>query len=122
MRGFYVTKKLRLRLQQVQIYAIIIENNQISAIIAMVKLWEVLYWGYYVSTSKYFRKADSLMFTATMGGKTIATVEISLNDYSILQCRAFANDICKYTEQIANIINTHKKMIAERTESRRVSA
>lgn len=80
----------------------------------MVKLWEVLYWGYYVSTSKYFRKADSLMFTATMGGKTIATVEISLNDYSILQCRTFANDISKYTEQIANIINANKKMITDR--------
>ena len=59
-------------------------------------------------------KADTLVFTATMDGKTIATVEISLNDYSILQCRAFANDICKYTEQIANIINANKKMIAER--------
>ena len=62
------------------------------------------------------------MFTATMDGKTIATVEISLNDYSILQCRDFANDICKYTEQIADIINANQKMIAERTESQRVSA
>ena len=67
-----------------------------------------------VGSAKYFLKADTLVFTATMGGKTIATVEISLNDYSILQCRAFANDICKYTEQIANIINANKKMIAER--------
>ena len=67
-----------------------------------------------VGTSKYFLKADTLVLTATMGGKTIATVEISLKDYSILQCRAFANDICKYTEQIANIINANKKMIAER--------
>ena len=67
-----------------------------------------------VGTSKYFLKADTLVVTATMGGKTIATVEISLKDYSILQCRAFANDICKYTEQITNIINANKKMIAER--------
>ena len=47
-----------------------------------------------VGTSKYFLKADTSVFTATMGGKTIATVEISLNDYSIFQCRAFANYIC----------------------------
>ena len=67
-----------------------------------------------VGTSKYFLKADTLVFTATMGGKTIATVEISLNDYSILQCRAFANDICNYTEQIAGIINANKGLIAER--------
>ena len=49
-----------------------------------------------------------------MDGKIIATVEISLKDYSILQCRAYANNNCKYTEQIANIINANKKMIAER--------
>ena len=67
-----------------------------------------------VGTSKYYLKAETLVFTATMGGKTIATVEISLNDYSILQCRAFANDICKYTEEIADIINANKKLIAER--------
>ena len=67
-----------------------------------------------VGTSKYYLKAETLVFTATMGGKTIATVEISLNDYSILQCRAFANDICKYTEEIADIINANKKLIADR--------
>lgn len=67
-----------------------------------------------VGTSRYYLKADTLVFTATMNGKTIATVEISLNDFSILQCRAFANDVCKYTEQIACIINANKKMIAER--------
>ena len=55
-----------------------------------------------------------MVFTATMGGKTIATVEISLKDYSIIQCRAFANKVCEYTEQIAGIIQTNKKMIAER--------
>ncbi len=75
-----------------------------------------------VGTARYYLKANTLVFTATMKGKTIATVEIALNDFSILQCRAFANDVCKYTEQIAGIINANKKMIAERTESRRVSA
>ena len=68
----------------------------------------------YVGSARYYLKADTLVFTATMEGKTIATVEISLNDYSILQCRAFANKVCKYTEEIAEIINTNKRMIAER--------
>lgn len=67
-----------------------------------------------VGTSKYYLKSDTLVFTATMEGKVIATVEVSLKDYSILQCRAFANDVCKYTEQIAGIINANKKMIVER--------
>ena len=67
-----------------------------------------------VGSSSYYLKADTLVFTATMEGKTIATVEISLNDYSVLQCRAFANKVCEYTEQIAQIISSNKKMIAER--------
>lgn len=67
-----------------------------------------------VGSSGYYLKEDTLVFTATMGGKTIATVEISLKDYSIVQCRAFANQVCEYTEQIAGIINANKKMIAER--------
>ena len=67
-----------------------------------------------VGSAGYYLKADTLVFTATMGGKTIATVEISLKDYSIIQCRAFANKVCEYTEQIAGIINANKKMIAER--------
>ena len=75
-----------------------------------------------VGSSGYYLKEDTLVFTATMGGRTIATVEISLKDFSIIQCRAFANGVCEYAEQIAGIINANKKMIAERTESRRVSA
>ena len=75
-----------------------------------------------VGSSGYYLKEDTLVFTATMGGRTIATVEISLKDFSIIQCRAFANGVCEYAEQIAGIINSNKKMIAERTESRRVSA
>ena len=74
-----------------------------------------------VGASGYYLKEDTLVFTATMGGRTIATVEISLKDFSIIQCRAFANGVCEYAEQIAGIINANKKMIAERTESRRVS-
>ena len=67
-----------------------------------------------VGSSGYYLKADTLVFTAIMDGKTIATVEISLKDYSIIQCRAFANQVCEYTEQIAGIINANKTMIAER--------
>ena len=65
-------------------------------------------------TAKYFLKEKTLTLTAYIGNKQIATVEISLDDFRIIQCRAFANGICEYTEQIAGIINANKKMIAER--------
>ena len=65
-------------------------------------------------TAKYFLKEKTLTLTAYIGNKQIATVEISLDDFRIIQCRAFANGICEYREQIADIINANKKMIAER--------
>lgn len=65
-------------------------------------------------SAKYFLKENTLTLIAYLGNKQIATIEISLDDYHIIQCRAFANGICEYTEQIAGIINANKKMIAER--------
>lgn len=65
-------------------------------------------------SAKYFLKEGTLTLTACIGDKQIATIEISLDDFHIIQCRAFANGICEYTEQIAGIINANKKMIAER--------
>lgn len=65
-------------------------------------------------SAKYFLKESTLTLTAYIGNKQIATIEISLDDFHIIQCRAFANGICEYTEQIADIINANKKMIAER--------
>lgn len=65
-------------------------------------------------SAKYFLKEGTLTLTAYIGNKQIATIEISLDDYHIIQCRAFANGICEYTEQITDIINANKKMIAER--------
>ena len=65
-------------------------------------------------TAKYFLKEDTLTLTAYIGNKQIATIEISLDDCQIIQCRAFANKVCEYTEQITGIIEANKKMIAER--------
>ena len=67
-----------------------------------------------VGSSGYYLKEDTLVFTATMRGRTIATVEISLKDFSIIQCRAFANKVCQYQDRIAQIISDNVKMIAER--------
>ncbi len=63
-------------------------------------------------SAKYFLKESTLTLTAYIGNKQIATIEISLDDFHIIQCRAFANQVCEYAEQIADIINANKKMIA----------
>ena len=67
-----------------------------------------------VGSSSYYLKENTLVFTAKIGYKTIATIEISLKDYTILQCRAFANGVSEYQDRIAKIISDNAKMIAER--------
>ncbi len=67
-----------------------------------------------VGSSSYYLKKDSLVFTAKIGNKTIATIEISLKDYSILQCRAFANGVCEYTDRIAKLISDNTDLLKER--------
>ena len=67
-----------------------------------------------VGSSSYYLKKDSLVFTAKIGNRTIATFEISLKDYSILQCRAFANGVCEYTDRIAKLISDNTDLLKER--------
>ena len=58
-----------------------------------------------------------VVLTATIKGKTIATTEISLSDFTILQCRAFANGVCEYADRIARIIDLNKTLIEERKKA-----
>lgn len=67
-----------------------------------------------VGSANYFLKEGSLVMTAYIGKKQIATIEISLEDFHIIQCRAFANGICEYTDRISQIIASNTALIVER--------
>ena len=67
-----------------------------------------------VASSKYYLKSNSLVFVAVISNRVVATIEVSLENYAILQCRAFANGVCEYQNRIAKIISDNIKMIAER--------
>ena len=67
-----------------------------------------------VGSSHYFNKPDTLVLVAYIGKTQVATIEISLKDYALLQCRAFANKVCDYQDRIAKIISDNIKLIAER--------
>lgn len=58
-----------------------------------------------VASARYYLKSESLVFVAIISGKVVATVEISLENYSNIQCRAFANRVSEYQGRIAEIIN-----------------
>lgn len=67
-----------------------------------------------VASSKYYLKSKSLVFVAVISNKVVATIEVSLENYAILQCRAFANGVSEYQDRIAKIISKNTKLIAER--------
>ena len=67
-----------------------------------------------VASSRYYLKPESLVLVAYVNERQVATVEISLEDYHIIQCRAFANGVSEYQDRIAKIISDNTKMIDER--------
>lgn len=67
-----------------------------------------------VASAKYYLKSKSLVFVAILNGKQIATIEVDLEDYHVMECRAFANGVCEYQDRISDIIAANTKMIADR--------
>lgn len=67
-----------------------------------------------VGSAHYFNKAETLVLVAFKGTSQVATIEISLSDYSIIQCRGYANGSCEYSKQIADIISNNTALIEER--------
>lgn len=67
-----------------------------------------------VGSAHYFNKTDTLVLVAFKGTSQVATIEIRLQDYTILQCRGYANGSCEYSKQIADIISNNTSLIEER--------
>lgn len=67
-----------------------------------------------VGSAHYFNKSETLVLVAYIGTKQVATIEVSLTDYTILQCRGYANGSCEYSKQIADIIKANTSLIEER--------
>ena len=52
-----------------------------------------------VGTSQYYLKAESLVFSARIDGKIVATIEIDLKTLKVIQCRAACNKVSEYRAQ-----------------------
>ena len=50
-------------------------------------------------SAHYFNKSESLVLVAYIGTKQVATIEVSLTDYAIIQCRGYANGSCEYSSR-----------------------
>lgn len=67
-----------------------------------------------VFNGKYYLKENSLILSATIDGKRIETIEISLKTLKVVQSRGVCNKNTEYHDQIINLVNKNKRLIRKR--------
>lgn len=67
-----------------------------------------------VFTNDYYLRPDSLVFSATIDGKRIETVEISLKTLKVVQSRGVCNENTEYHDRIIKLVNKNKNLIRQR--------
>lgn len=67
-----------------------------------------------VFSNEYYLKADSLILSATIDGKRIETIEISLKTMKVVQSRGVCNKNTEHHDQIVNLVNKNMKLIHSR--------
>ena len=67
-----------------------------------------------VFSNEYYLKEDSLILSATIDGKRIETIEVSLKTLEVVQSRGICNKNTEYHEQIVNLVNANKRLIRQR--------
>lgn len=60
---------------------------------------------------KYHLKPESLVLSATMDGKRLETVELSLEDYKVVQSRGVCNENTPYHDRIIQLVESNAFMI-----------
>lgn len=65
----------------------------------------------------YYDKNNSLILSATINGKRIETVEVSLLSFKVIQSRGVCNTITDYHDRIINLVNDNMDIIRKRKES-----
>lgn len=62
----------------------------------------------------YYSKEDSLILSATIDGKRIETIEVSLSQLKIIQSRGVCNQNTEYHNQIINLMESNISQIEKR--------
>lgn len=72
-----------------------------------------------VFTNSYYKKEDSLVFSARVNGKSVETVEVSLSKMEVLQARGLQNTSSPYHDKIIELIRKNMQVIASRAKESR---
>lgn len=67
-----------------------------------------------VFDGSYFLRAESLVLSATIDGKRIETVEISLKTLKVVQSRGVCNKNTEYHDRIIKLVNKNRNLIRQR--------
>ena len=67
-----------------------------------------------VFDNAYYLKENSLILSATIEGRRIETIEVSLDMLQVVQSRGVCNQNTEYHEQIVNLVNANKWLIRQR--------
>ena len=70
-----------------------------------------------VFSNEYYLKEDSLILSATIEGKRIETIEVSLQTLKVVQSRGICNQNTEYHDQIVNLVNANCKLIRKRMKA-----
>lgn len=62
----------------------------------------------------YYNKLDSLILSATIDDKRIETVEVSIMQLKVIQCRGACNQLTEYHDRIVELVNSNMRLIEER--------
>ncbi len=69
----------------------------------------------------YYRKENSLILSARIGGEIIETIEVDLRTLKVVQCHGKYNKDTEYHDRIINLVNINAKLIRKRMTANRVS-
>ena len=67
-----------------------------------------------VFTNEYFKKKDSLLFSARIDNKPIETIEVSLSKMEIAQCRGMKNNKSPHHKVIMELMEKNLYQIRSR--------
>jgi hypothetical protein len=71
-----------------------------------------------VFTNEYYKKKDSLIFSAKLDNIAVETIEVSLCRLEVVQCRGMKNKYTEHHKQILNLLAKNFAQIKERMKKR----
>ncbi|WP_281631504.1 PcfJ domain-containing protein [Flavobacterium luteolum] len=74
-----------------------------------------------VFANGYYKKKNSLILSAKVDSQSVETIELSLRNMEIIQCRGFRNSASKYHRRILDLMERNMNQIKERMKKSRIS-